>query len=114
MAGPTTRQTVIDQVRQALIDSIDPKVLARSDYFFKQGEAAKVHGVSMGKVGKIAKLGFNQIKDLPKQEIFELCEELWQSGYLVESVVACHWAESLHKQYEPLILGYSSVGYMIT
>jgi Predicted DNA alkylation repair enzyme len=30
-----------------------------------------------------------------------LCEELWQSGYLEESVVACIWAESLHKQYEP-------------
>jgi len=92
---------IIKEIRETLIDNIDPKALARSDYFFKPGEAAKVHGVKMGEVGKIAKLGFKQIKGLPKQEIFELCEELWQSGYLEESVVACHWAESLHKQYEP-------------
>jgi len=93
--------SIVKEIRETLIDSIDPKALARSDYFFKQGEAAKVHGVKMGEVGKIAKLGFKQIEGLPKQEIFELCEELWQSGYLEESVVACHWAESLHKQYEP-------------
>ncbi|MDR0370934.1 MAG: DNA alkylation repair protein, partial [Prevotellaceae bacterium] len=93
--------TIVKEIRETLIDSIDPKALARSDYFFKPGEAAKVHGVKMGEVIKIAKLGFKQIKELPKQEIFELCEELWQSGYLEESVVACHWAESLHKQYEP-------------
>jgi hypothetical protein len=66
MARPTTRQAIVDQVRQALIESIDPKTLARSDYFFKQGETAKVHGVRMGEVGKIAKLGVKQIKGLPK------------------------------------------------
>lgn len=92
---------IISDVRQALINSIDPKVLASSDRFFKEGEAAKVHGVRMGEVGEIGKLHFKQIKNLPKQEIFKLCEELWKSGYLEEAVVACTWAESLHKQYEP-------------
>jgi 3-methyladenine DNA glycosylase AlkD len=93
--------TLIKEIRETLIDSINPKVLARSDYFFKPGEAAKMYGVRMGEVSKIAKLCFKQIKELPKQEIFNLCEEFWQSGYLEESVVACIWAESLHKQYEP-------------
>ncbi|WP_080904758.1 DNA alkylation repair protein [Parabacteroides sp. Marseille-P3160] len=94
-------KNIIDDVRQVLIDSIDPKTLASSDHFFKEGEAAKVHGVRMGKVGKIGKESFRQIKKLPKEKIFGLCEELWRSGYLEESVVACIWAESLHKQYEP-------------
>ncbi|WP_298649455.1 DNA alkylation repair protein [uncultured Proteiniphilum sp.] len=94
-------RNIISDIRQALIDNIDPKALASSDRFFKEGEAAKVHGVKMATVGKIAKESFRQIKDLPKQEIFNLCEELWKSGYLEESVVACIWAESLHKQYEP-------------
>lgn len=94
-------KNIIDDIRQSLIDSIDPKTLATSSHFFKEGEAAKVHGVKMGEVSKIAKEGLKQIKHLSKHEIFDLCEELWKSGYLEESVVACIWAESLHKQYEP-------------
>lgn len=94
-------RNIISDIRQALIDSIDPKALASSNRFFKEGEAAKVHGVKMANVNKIAKESFRQIKELSKQEIFNLCEELRRSGYLEESVVACIWAESLHKQYEP-------------
>lgn len=93
--------TITEQVRQALIVCIDEKALATSFRFFKEGEAAKVHGVKMGEVSKIGKESLKQIKELPKQEIFNLCEELWQSGYLEEAVVACIWAESLHEQYEP-------------
>lgn len=93
--------TIIEQILKALKDNIDPKSIASSDRFFKKGETAKIHGVRMAEVGKIAKLGFQQIKHLPKQEIFGLCEELWKSGYLEEAVVACHWAESLHKQFVP-------------
>ena len=92
---------ITEQVRQALIVCIDEKTLATSSRFFKEGEAAKVHGVKMSDVSKIGKESFKQIKEFPKQKIFDLCEDLWKSGYLEESVVACIWAESLHKQYEP-------------
>jgi len=92
---------IIDQVRQALTDSADPATLASSARYHKEGEAPKVHGVRMGEVSKIAKESLKQIKHLTKQEIFRLCEELWKSGYLEESVIACSWVESLHKQYEP-------------
>lgn len=94
-------ETLVEQVRQALIDSIDPKTLASSGRYFKEGEAARVHGVRMSEVSKIGKTSLQQIKVLAKDKVFELCDELWQSGYLEESVVACLWAESLHKQYEP-------------
>ena len=93
--------TTLDNVRKSLKDNADPKILASSARYHKEGEAPKVYGVGMANVGKIAKEAFKQIKHLPKQEIFELCEGLWQTGYLEESVVACVWAESLHKQYEP-------------
>lgn len=93
--------SILSDIRQALTGNIDPKVLASSDRFFKTGEAAKVHGVGMGEVSKIGKLTFIQVKDLPKREVFALCEDLWKSGYLEEAVIACIWAESLHKQYEP-------------
>lgn len=94
-------KNIIDNVRISLIGNIEPKVLASSDRFFKKGEAAKVHGVRMSEVSKIGKQSFQRIKEYPKKEIFDLCEELWRSGYLEESVVACIWTELLHKQYEP-------------
>lgn len=92
---------IIKEVKESLIACIDTKTLASSARYHKKGEAPKVHGVRMGEVSKIGKYSFQQIKHLPKQEIFDLCEELWKSGYLEESVIACIWTEALHKQYEP-------------
>ena len=93
--------TILNDIRESLKNNADPQILASSARYHKEGEAPKVYGVGMANVGKIAKEAFKQIKHLPKQEIFELCEGLWQTDYLEESVVACVWAESLHKQYEP-------------
>lgn len=94
-------ENIIQQVRQTLCDCIDLKALQSSDHFFKPGEQAKVYGVRMAEVGKIAKEFYKTISSESKAEIFALCEELWQSGYLEESVVACECAYSLRKQYEP-------------
>jgi 3-methyladenine DNA glycosylase AlkD len=91
----------IEHIRQTLVNCIDAKVLASSARYFKEGEAAKVHGVKMAEVSNIAKAGFLQIQEYPKETIVELCEELWKSGYLEEAVVACAWSASLHKKYEP-------------
>ena len=92
---------ILEQVRQALADSADAKTAATSDRFFKEGEAAKVYGVKTAEVRRIAKFGLQQIRGFTKQSIFELCEELWKSGYFEEMVIACAWSESLKKQYEP-------------
>jgi len=96
-----TKEEILKQIRQTLIDSTDSKTVTSSNNFFKEGEAAKVYGVKTGEVNKIAKAGFQLIKEYPKQTIFELCEELWKSGYLEEAATACIWSESLHKKYEP-------------
>ena len=92
---------IIEQIRQALIDSIDAKTKTTSDRYFKKGEAPKTYGIKMGEVGNIAKISFQQIKEFPKQNIFEMCEELWKSGYLEEAIIACKWSERIHKKYEP-------------
>jgi 3-methyladenine DNA glycosylase AlkD len=94
-------EKILEQVRQALINSVDEKARASSIHFFKEGEAAKVYGIKTAEVREIAKINFQLIKEYPKQTIFELCEELWKSGYLEEEVVACFWSELLHKKYEP-------------
>lgn len=84
-------ESTLEEIRRALIENINPKVLASSNRFFKKGETAKIYGVSMPNVNKISKNAFTGIKDLSKQEIFNLCEKLWQSNYLEESVIACNF-----------------------
>ncbi len=69
--------------------------------YFKEGEEPKVYGVRMGEISKLGKLFYSQIKDMPKHEIFEICEGLWKSAYLEEAVIACIFTDAMHEQYEP-------------
>ncbi|MCL1969802.1 MAG: DNA alkylation repair protein [Bacteroidetes bacterium] len=94
-------EKILEQVRQALFNTIDKKGAVSVERFFKEGEAAKVYGVKTAEVHKIAKGVFQTIKEYPKQTIFELCEEFWKSGYLEEACIASFWSDSLRKKYEP-------------
>ncbi|MCT4644154.1 MAG: DNA alkylation repair protein [Carboxylicivirga sp.] len=90
---------IINTVRKELIAAISQKTLNSIERFFK--EEIFFYGVSMPNVKSISKTHFKTIKELPKSQIFDLCEELFQSGNLEESIVACHWSYALKKQYEP-------------
>jgi 3-methyladenine DNA glycosylase AlkD len=91
--------TIIGKVRQELEQNRDEKTQASSQHFFK--EKIKPYGVKSAIVSKISKDNFNLIKGNPKADIFEVCDQLWQSGYLEESFVACNWSYAIHKQYTP-------------
>jgi 3-methyladenine DNA glycosylase AlkD len=90
---------ILAEIRQALRDSADEKTLASSNHFFK--EEVKVYGVKVPHVNQIAKLAFAKIKHLPKQEIFEVCDELWRSGYSEEGYIASNISYAMRKHYEP-------------
>ena len=90
---------IITQTRQQLKENVDEKSKENSQRFFK--EKIDAYGVKMPVVNKISKENFKELKTLDKTEIFELIEVLWQSGVLEESIVACNWAYSLRKYYEP-------------
>ncbi|MGL4667701.1 MAG: DNA alkylation repair protein [Saezia sp.] len=94
-------QNIISDIRQALMNSADEQTRNSSLLFFKGNEAVTTHGVKMGDVSKLIKEFFKQIKHLPKQEIFAICDQLWHSGYLEEDVTACGFAYELRKQFEP-------------
>ena len=89
---------VIKQVRQELKQNADEKIKESGKRFFK--EEFKSYGVKTGTVVKIGKEFYKEIKNNQKLEIFELCEELWQSGYIEESFIACNWSYSIHKEYK--------------
>lgn len=92
-------ENLLAQLRAELISNSDEKTKAIGQGFFK--EAIQSFGVKSPIVQKISKEWFQRIKSKSKAEIFDLCDQLWRTGYIEESFVACHWCEALHKQYEP-------------
>lgn len=89
---------IIGGIRRELKQNSDTKTRQSGQRFFK--ESIKMYGVKTALVSQLAKKYLKEIKGLPKKDIFNLCEELWQSGYLEESFIACSWSYSLHKNYE--------------
>lgn len=92
-------ENIIDKIRTELRHSIDEKTLATSQKFFK--EKIKLYGVKVLTVNKISREYFKLIDCKTKSEIVELCEILWQSGFIEESFIACNWSYYIHKKYEP-------------
>ena len=90
---------ILDEIRNRLKENSDEKTRESGKRFFK--EQVHLYGVKTATVEKIAKEFLNIIKtESGKPEIFSLCDQLWQSGYMEESFIACNWAYSLHKQFE--------------
>ncbi len=90
---------VVEDIRNELKNNIDEKTLATSQGFFK--EKIKFYGVKIPTVNKIGLEYFKKIGQKSKSEIFSLCEELWKSGYIEESFVACNWSYYIHEKYGP-------------
>lgn len=94
----TEMKSPIDSLRRELIKNADEKIKESGKRFFK--ESVKMYGMKTALVEKIGKLYWKEVQKRDKKEIFSLCEELWQSGYMEESFIACNWSYFLHKRYE--------------
>ena len=79
---------LIEQVRQELINNSDETTKESGKRFFKKD--VRLYGVSAAIVSKISKQIFKSIENLSKKEIFDLCEQLWISGLMEESFIACN------------------------
>lgn len=90
---------IVKNIQTELEKYSDKKVKLSSQRFFK--DEIKVYGVKAPIVHKIAKENFKLIKDEPKAFIFNVCEKLFQSGYIEESLIACDLAYEVRKKYEP-------------
>lgn len=92
-------EAIIQHVRQRLKESVDEKTLLTGQNFFK--ETIRLYGVTIPTVNKISKEFQPAIGSLEKQAIFNLCDELWQSGFMEESFIACNWSYEIRDRYEP-------------
>lgn len=90
---------IVEDIRKELIKNSDEKTRISGERFFK--EPVKLHGLKSAVTERIGKEYFNKIKGKVKSEIFELCEELWMSGYLEEAGIACNWSYYVRKNYTP-------------
>ena len=89
---------VIAHIRQELRDHADPEIQKTSQRFFRK--EISCYGIKTAAVITIAKKYWKWVNGRPKPEIFALCEELYQSGYLEESFIVSNWAYALSGQYE--------------
>jgi len=96
-ANTMDRNNVLTSLRKLLVENADPKTKESGPKFFK--EQIKLYGVKTATVSKISKDHLGFLKDWEKDKIFDLCEDLWKSGYMEESFVACNWSYSLYKKY---------------
>lgn len=92
-------ENIIAEIRQQLKDNIDINTREGIQHFFR--EKILFYGVKAPAVSKISKTTFKTLRNKTKNEIFNLCEILWQSGYIEESFIACHLSYFMHKYYEP-------------
>jgi len=89
---------VIVRIRQELKSLADAKTRSTSQRFFK--EEISCYGIKTPVVTTLAKKYWKEIQSQKKEEIFALCEELYRSGQLEESVIVSTWAYALSGRYE--------------
>jgi len=91
--------SLVKSVIDAIEENSEEKIRISSFRFFK--EEVRVRGINSAKALEISRDHYREIASLPKQEVFSLCGELFGTGYLEDSFVACNWSYWIHKTYEP-------------
>jgi 3-methyladenine DNA glycosylase AlkD len=86
---------LINDIRKELKKLSDKKLQQSSQNFFK--EPIQCYGIRSAVVQGVAKKYLSRLKEENKETVFALCEELWKSGFIEESFIACEWAYSQRK-----------------
>ncbi|MFA5747264.1 MAG: DNA alkylation repair protein [Candidatus Paceibacterota bacterium] len=90
---------IIKKIREELKGAASEKNRESGKRFFK--EPVKMYGAKSVDVGKIGKKYWPEVKGLPKEEIFSLCEELFRSDYCEEAFIAAQWLPDLEADLDP-------------
>lgn len=90
---------ILSIIRAELLQNADAKTLESAQRFFR--EPVKLYGVRTPVVREIARRHFKSIRHLDKTDIFELCEDLLETDYTEDAIVAFDWSYALRRSYEP-------------
>lgn len=89
---------IIGDLSAELIRNSDEKTKQSGKRFFK--EEVNFIGIRSAVLSRICKEHYNALQNKSKSNIFSLCEELWKSGIMEESFIACNWSYYVRKRYE--------------
>lgn len=89
---------IIEKIRVQLDQNGDEKIQQATMRFFK--EEIQCYGLKSATVTSISNEHFKLLKGCSKQEIFDLCEILWQSKFIEENMIACSWSLKMKKYYQ--------------
>lgn len=89
---------MLSNIREALQQHADDETRQSGQRFFK--EEVQILGVKSKDLGEIARAHYKMLAEKDKDEIFGLCNVLFQSGMMEEAIIACRWSYFLHKQYQ--------------
>lgn len=89
----------IQKIRRELQSLANDNIRRSAQLFFK--EPIKTYGIKTAVVKAIAKDTLKELKKDSKASIFGLCHELWKSGVMEESFIACELSYAQRKKYEP-------------
>jgi len=92
-------KNILDEIKAEIIKNADEKTRLSGERFFK--EHVKIHGLKSAQINLIAREFYRKLPDRNRLNVLDLCEELWQSGYLEETGIACIWSYNIRKEYLP-------------
>lgn len=90
---------LLSRIRDNLRKNADEKISESGRRFFK--EEVRLYGMKTDAVRRLGKEFFKEIRNSDRSDIFSICEELWKSGWMEESFIACEWAYSQRQHYQP-------------
>jgi len=92
-------EIIIEKIRTEIKLNADEKTRIQGERYFK--EDVRIYGLKAKQTVQIGREYYSTLTDKSKANVFSLCEELWESGYMEESFIACNWSYNVRKQYEP-------------
>jgi len=90
--------SIADRIRVVLREKADERTIASSQRFFK--EPVKCYGVNIQQCTRIARQFWLEVKKLKKEEIFELCEQLFASDYNEEAHMVSSWLPQMIERFD--------------
>lgn len=91
------QERIIEDLRKELRKNSNEQIRISGEKFFKEG--VKLYGIRNAVVHRISGEKYKPLPDKSKEVIYGYCEELWKSGFIEESLVACNWSYSVRKQF---------------
>ncbi len=94
---------ILTYIRKELKKISDKELQNSTQRFFK--EPILCYGIKSADVRNISKKILPEIRGLSKPVAYGLCDQLWQSGYFEETIIACDIAFAQRKSFQPEDLG---------